>query len=119
MSEKTLHRAVCDYIRYQYPEVLFNTDLSGSMKLTIGQAKALKNLRSCRGWPDLFIAEPRGGFCGMFLELKIEGKVYNTQHIKEQKQMIEILNKKGYFAFMACGFDEAKKVIDAYMKLPE
>jgi len=119
MSEKTLHRAVCDYLRLQYPDVLFNSDLSGSMKLTIGQAKALKYLRSNRGWPDIFIAEPRGGFAGFFLELKQEGKIYETRHVKEQKQMIERLKDKGYFAFMAAGFDEAKKVIDAYMKLPE
>jgi len=119
MSEKTLHKSVCDYLRYQYPLVLFNTDLSGSMKLTIGQAKALKSLRSNRGWPDIFIAEPRGGFAGMFLELKVEGRIPNTPHVKEQREMIEMLNKKGYFAFMAAGFDEAKKVIDAYMKLPE
>jgi len=119
MSEKTLHRAVCDYLRLQYPDVLFNSDLSGSMKLTIGQAKALKYLRSNRGWPDIFIAEPRGGFAGFFLELKREGNVANTLHVKEQKEMIQRLTDKGYFAFMAAGFDEAKKVIDAYMKLPE
>ncbi len=119
MSEKTLHRAVCDYLRLQYPDVLFNSDLSGSMKLTIGQAKALKYLRSNRGWPDIFIAEPRGNFAGFFLELKREGKIVNSQHVKEQKEMIKKLNDRGYFAFIAAGFDEAKKVIDAYMGLPE
>ena len=40
-SEKTLHRAVCDYLRYQYPDVIFSTDLSGATKLTIGQAVAI------------------------------------------------------------------------------
>lgn len=123
MSERTLHRAVCDYIRLQYPDVIFNTDLSGAGKLTMGQAIALKALRSGRGFPDLVIYEPKNDFCGLFLELKREGtKVYNkkfvgaTPHIEEQIQMLEKLNDKGYAACFAVGFDEAKKIIDNYLK---
>lgn len=123
MSERTLHRAVCDYIRMAYPEVIFNTDLSGAGKLTMGQATALKALRSGRGFPDLVIYEPKNDFCGLFLELKREGtKVYNkkfvgaTPHIEEQIQMLEKLNDKGYAACFAVGFDEAKTIIDNYLK---
>lgn len=124
MSERTLHRAVCDYIRLQYPDVLFNSDLSGATKLTMGQAVAMKSLRSGRGWPDLFIAEIRGFYNGLFIELKAEGtKLHNknympaTLHIAEQTEMICKLQKRGYYAEFAVGFDEAKRIIDKYMKL--
>ena len=123
MSERTLHRAVCDYIRLQYPDVIFNTDLSGAGKLTIGQATALKALRSGRGFPDLVIYEPRDDYHGLFLELKKEGtRIWNkklvgaTPHIEEQAQMIDKLEDRGYRAVFAVGFDEAKKIIDNYLK---
>ena len=123
MSERTLHRAVCDYIRLQYPDVIFNTDLSGATKLTVGQAVALKSLRSGRGFPDIVIYEARNDYHGLFLELKQERtRLYNkkfvgaTPHIEEQIQMLEKLNDKGYAACFAVGFDEAKTIIDNYLK---
>ena len=69
MSERTLHKAVCNYLRYRYPSAIFNTDLSGATKLTIGQAVFMKNLRSRRGFPDIVVYEPRGDY-GLFIELK-------------------------------------------------
>ena len=123
MSERTLHRAVCDYIRMAYPEVIFNTDLSGAGKLTMGQATALKALRSGRGFPDLVIYEPRNGWNALFLELKQEGtRLFKrngepaTQHIEEQTNMIIELNDRNYRAEFAVGFDEAKTIIDNYLK---
>jgi hypothetical protein len=123
MSEKTLHRAVCDYIRLQYPSVLFNSDLAGATKLTIGQAVAIKNLRSNRGWPDIFIAEPRHGYHGLFIELKKEGvKLFKKNgdpiddHVAEQIKMSELLFKRRYVVKFAIGFDLTKEIIDDYLK---
>lgn len=130
MSEKTTHKAVCDYLRYAYPKVLFNSDLSGSMKLTIGQAKAFKSLRSGKGFPDLFVMEPRGVYHGLFLELKKEGEdlfckrkcdaagmpEFINDHVRDQSDVIQSLLKRGYKACFAVGFDEARKIIDNYLK---
>ena len=107
----------------QYPGVLFNSDMSGAMKLTIGQAVQIKALRSDRGFPDIVIYEPRGKYHGLFIELKRGGETVTnkkgfpaTPHIAEQFLIIERLNLKGYLAVFAVGFDEAKKVIDNYLK---
>ena len=124
MSEKTLHRAVCDYIRYQYPDVMFNSDMSGATKLTIGQAVAMKNLRSNRGFPDLVIYEPRHGMNGLFIELKKEEeKLYKkdgttpiTDHVAEQMDCIIRLTRRNYYARICVGFDQAKFIIDEYLK---
>ena len=123
MSEKSLHKSVCQYLRMQYNGILFNSDLSGSMKLTIGQASAMKSLRSNRGFPDLVIYEPRNGYHWLFLELKIEGtKLYKkngdpeTPHIEEQLYCLLKLKSKGYQACFAIGFDQAKILIDDYLK---
>ena len=122
MSEKTLHRAVCDYLRYRYPHTMFNSDLSGATKLTITQAVALKNLRNQRGYPDLVIYEARNGYHGLFLELKREGEKLHTKcgspaspHIAEQQDCLLELRMRGYKAEFAVGFECARQVIDDYM----
>jgi len=121
-AEENLQIAVCNYLRLQYPNILFNSDLSG-IKLTMGQAVKAKKLRSSKGFPDLVIYEPRGRYCGLFIELKREGeRITNKKgelisyRLKEQDEIIQKLNLKGYLACFAIGFDEAKKIIDMYLK---
>lgn len=122
MSEKSLHRAVCDYIRLQYPNVMFNSDMSG-IRLTMGQAVQAKSLRSNQGFPDIVIYEHRWGFHACFIELKREGeRIYKkdrspaTPHIAEQQACHIRLGERGYCAYFAIGFDQAKQIIDQYLK---
>ena len=123
MNEKQLHKAVCEYIRYQYPKVMFNSDLSGATKMTIGQAVQIKKLRSNRGWPDIFIAEARGESHGLWLELKAEGTKllkkngdFVNDHIAEQNECLLRLIERGYEAYFAIGFENTKALIDEYFK---
>ena len=120
-SEAQLHEAVCDYIRLQYPNILFNSDMSG-VKLTMGQAKKAKKLRSSKGFPDLVIYEPRNGKHGLFLELKRDGErllkkdgSFKTEHLKDQSEVMAKLNRTNYVALFAIGFDEAKEIIEKYL----
>lgn len=122
MNEKTIHKQICEYIRLQYPNVIFNSDLSG-IRLTIGQARQVKALRSSRAFPDLVIYEPRGGFNGLFIELKADNiKLFKKRtgefandHFREQGEMLGKLKERGYYARFAIGFDEAKEIIDWYL----
>ena len=124
MSEESLHQAVCNYLRLQYPKILFNSDMSG-VRLTPGQAKKINSLRSSRGWPDIHIPEPRGIYHGLFIELKKEGeKIYKkdgitpiSDHISEQIELMEKLYIRGYKVDFCIGFNSAKKMIDEYLKL--
>lgn len=123
-SEDSLQKSVCDYIKMQYPKVLFTSDASG-VRLTMGQAVKMKNMKSCAGWPDLFIAEPRGKYNGLFIELKKEGeKIFKkdnetpkSDHIADQIEMIQKLKDRNYFADFSIGFNWAKEIIDWYLKL--
>ena len=62
-------------------------------------------------------------FHGLFLELKREGtRIFKKdgtlvadEHIREQFDLLESLRREGYIAEFACGFDEAKKIIDDYL----
>lgn len=122
MTEKILHKQICQYLKLAYPSVMFNSDLSGSMRLTIGQAVQIKSLRSGRGYPDIVIYEPKGDYHGLFIELKKEGtNILNksgqpsTPHITEQQECMIKLAERGYFCAFAVGWDSAKQTIDDYL----
>lgn len=124
-SEKSIHNQVAQYLKNQYPQAIFRTDFSAGVRMTIGQAKKHNSLQSGRGYPDLFIAAPRGEYHGLFLELKRDGTtiykrdgdVVANEHIREQKEILDHLNRLGYYAVFAVGFDKAKDTIDWYMRL--
>jgi len=120
-SEYELQKSVCNYLNYQYPEVLYLSDTIASCKLSLPQAvrnKAIqKNGFKC---PDLIILKPMNPFNGLFIELKIDdiygkkGK-FKSKHIEAQNDTIFELNKLGYYACFAVGFDQAKRIIDEYL----
>ena len=123
MSEKQLHQSVCDFIKYKYPHVLLNVDLSGqNMSPMIGAQ--LKRLRSNSGYPDIVIYKKKGNFGACFIELKVEGyKLYNkqgelkTDHLKNQEECMRRLREEGYYATFAIGIDHAIAVVETYMNL--
>ena len=141
MTEADLQVQVADYLRLQYPSVMFHGDFGSGIKLTMGQAiKQKRQNGGRRAWPDMFIAEPKTfaaisntidgvkvstklQISGLFIELKKAGtRIYKKdgtlvadEHIREQFDVLEQLRKRGYMAEFACGFDEAKKIIDGYL----
>lgn len=122
--EATIHQYVCDYLKLQYKDVIYRTDFAAGIKMTMGQAIAHKRLQSGRAYPDLFIAEPRAHYHGMYLELKRDGtRVYlkngelsTDPHIQEQAAVLADLRSRGYYAEFAVGFDDAKAQVDTYLK---
>lgn len=121
-KEGVLHQQICDYLRLQYPEVIFRTDFAAGVKMTIGQASRHKRLQHSRAYPDLFIAEPRNGWHGLFIELKTEspykadGHLKSNEHLQEQYAMLKRLQERGYMATFGIGFDHARQTLDAYLK---
>lgn len=138
-SEADLQVQVADYLRLQYPDVMFHSDFGSGIKLTMGQAiKQKRQNGGRRAWPDMFIAELKhdgeainGAYFaeqvanyGLFIELKRpgtrifkkDGTLVADQHIREQFDILEQLRKRGYMAKFACGFDEAKRIIDEYLR---
>lgn len=122
-SEDNLRSQVAMWLQLQHPEVIYHFDLASDLKLTIGQASKHKRLHPKRGYPDLFIAEPRSCYHGMYIELKADGQspfkrdgeLKASVHLKEQAEMLKRLNLRGYYATFATGFDEAKGLIEKYL----
>lgn len=122
--ESLLREQLATWIQLQYPNIIYRFDLAADIKLTVGQARKHKKLHPHRGYPDLFIAEPRACYHGLYLELKAEGKapykkngeLKADKHLEEQEAILTKLNCRGYFASFATGFDEAKGLIESYLK---
>lgn len=122
MSEHQLYELIATFLRLQYPNVIYRFDLAADLKLTAGQAAKHKRLHPRRGYPDLFIAKPRGEYHGMFLELKKDGTRltkrngdWASEHIQEQWLMLNDLRACGYRAEFAIGYDDAVRQIKAYL----
>lgn len=111
MSEAQLQSNVVKYLKLQYPQVLYCASLGGQYQRYPSQRNKAKATGYVRGFPDLGIYEARGGYFGLFIEVK-QKKGYPT---KEQKDWIEQLNKKGYYACCEKGFDSIIEVIDKYL----
>ena len=138
-KEELLHLKVCDYLRKNYPDVLFRTDFSSGMKMSPGQAAKHKKFQKSRAWPDLFIAESgvvkfkEGNLIvnlrknGMFLELKADGvKLYKkngemvaNKHYQEQAEMLKKLRDRNYYAEFAIGYEDAIEQIREYLGKPK
>ena len=133
MSEHELYKLIARYLQLQYPNVIYRFDLAADLKLTPGQARTHKKLHPERGYPDLFIAEPKDGlnmrtggnpnvYAGLFIEIKKEGTrlkkkdgSWASDHIAEQVNTLDRLEFRGYRATFGVGFDEVKNIIDEYL----
>jgi len=77
------------------------------------EAKNLKAEGVSAGVPDVCIPVPNKKYHGLYIEMKRQkgGKVS-----EKQKEWIEKLNKLGYLAVVCRGYDEAREVVEEYMK---
>lgn len=137
--EEILHLRICDYLRKNYPDVIFRTDFSSGMKMTPGQAAKHKKFQSSRAYPDLFIAEPKSWtekdpatksfvscHChGLFIEIKaaqiykMNGSLRSGKHLEEQDAVLRKLRTKGYRAEFAVGWADAIMLIHSYLGEPK
>jgi len=111
-EEYQIQKALVLYIKFQYPDVLFNADVGGTWTKNFGTAIKNKLSGHSNGFPDLFFPEPRGKWHGLFIELKTEKGVLS----KEQFEWLVELRVRDYRAECCKGFERAKEVIDDYFK---
>ena len=120
-AEYQLCKQIAYYLKMQYPKVLYHFDYAG-LNLSKAQSGRMKAIQGFSGYPDLFIAEPRNGHHGLFIELKAEGTRIckmdgspATEHIAKQTEVINDLTVRGYDCYLKAGFDAVKETIDRYL----
>lgn len=122
--EYNLQKSICQYLDLQYRDVLYMSDTIAACKLTMQQAVRNKAIQKANfKCPDLIIFKPNGTYHGMFLELKVESPYYKDgsglkadKHVHGQAESMIKLAAEGYFCSFAWTFDQAKSLIDNYLK---
>jgi hypothetical protein len=120
--EDYVQALLCNYLRTNYPDAIFTSDLSG-IRLPIGLAKKVKPLKSSRGIPDLIILKPQAGYYGLMLECKAtdetvlrkDGGQRADTHLREQIEIIMRLRQLGYAAFFVNGFAAGRECLTNFM----
>lgn len=118
---------VADYLKLRYPNIIFKSNKEDGRKRKLYEQQFHKRINSpSRGFPDIFVFEPRGKYHGLALELKAadvsvwlkDGSLTTDSHVQEQSAVLERLIERGYQAHFVSGFGEARTAIDRYFGEP-
>jgi len=108
MSEAQEQAAVIEYCDYMKIPV-YHVPNGG--KRNAREAANLKRQGVKPGVPDLCVPVARGGFHGLYIEMKTK-KGKPTEH---QLKWLSLLRKQGYAAFIARGSKQAIELISNYI----
>ena len=94
-----------------YPDVVIHSIPNGNKRMPTHGA-VLKKEGLLAGVPDLFIAEARGGYHGLYIEMKrrLGGKTSVRQEL-----LLERLRSRGYKAEVCNGAKKAWVVFESYI----
>jgi hypothetical protein len=139
--EDNLQLRCANYMRENYPDVIFFCDSGAGQNMSDTQRKLMMASRSDDGIPDFHIDYASRGYHGARFELKKEGtKVYKKDgitlrkqpytrkykrygkwfikrgdHLAEQAATLKKYRRNGYCGMFVIGFEDFKKKADWYM----
>tara|TARA_Y100001973_G_C4907140_1_gene190070 strand:+ start:36 stop:440 length:405 start_codon:yes stop_codon:yes gene_type:complete len=111
-TEAELQTLVVNYIKRRWPYVRYCASLGGQYQKHISQRKKAKATGYVAGFPDLQILSARGGYYGLFIEIKLNKNCYPSQL---QKEWISDLLDRGYYAVVCKGYDECIETLENYL----
>lgn len=89
------------------------TATCGGVYVSRIQRCKIKKLGYKKGVPDIIVFVPKGKYHGLCIEVKTpKGRVTT-----EQRRWHDDLDRNGYFIIVPRSFEQAKHLIDEYMKL--
>ena len=102
-----------DWNMNRYPELKLLFHIPNGGKRSATEAARFKAMGVKSGVPDLCLPVPRGGFAGLYIEMKY-GKNKPTDN---QREWIADLKEQGYKVVVCYGGTEATAVLEEYLKL--
>lgn len=104
-----------NWVSYNLPDIFEDTHhFANQRTCSIQEGRKLKRMGVKRGVSDIFVAIPKNGKSGLWVELKVgSGKVS-----KEQKEFLLRKTKNGYACHVAWGWQDAKDILLDYLDLP-
>lgn len=96
----------------RWPELELMHHIPNGGKRSKSEAARFKAMGVKRGVSDIFLPVARGGYHGLYIELKAkDGKVE-----KEQREWIDAVRKQGYCGAVCFGGNLAAELLSAYLK---
>lgn len=114
MSEHLMQAKVVQYVRNFHPEVIICSIPNGSGTTAKNRLQLFAE-GLLAGMPDLFIAEPKKGFNGLFIEMKTDTGVESSA----QKNIRNRLEDNNYLCYVARSEITAINIIEAYLEQEE
>jgi len=102
-------------MRPQHPELSLLHSIPNGGKRNVREATRLKKEGALAGVSDIFLPVARGGFHGLYIELKVKGGKLSDN----QKWWIEEVSLQGYMATTCIGWVKASEVIKGYLEMEE
>ena len=115
MSEYSEQAALFEWVNLsalRMPELQLLYHIPNGEKRNIATAMKLKRMGVKAGVPDLHLPVARQGYNGLYLELKVN----KNKLTDNQKFWKEALEKERYFVYVAYGWEEAKNILEWYLR---
>lgn len=100
------------FMENKYPELRFMFHVPNGGKRDLKTAAKLKTEGVKSGVPDIELPVGRGGYLGLFIEMKV-GRNKTSEN---QDEWLTGLAEQGYKTAVCYGWEEASKLIEDYMK---
>jgi|SRR6267142_332505 len=114
ISEQSIHKYVLEYISKKYPkfrQLILHFPNEGKRSPRYGAL--MKALGMRKGVADLFIAVPKRGFGGAWIELKSENGVLSM----EQEIFLQDMKAQNFYACVCFSANDAIEMIDWYFNV--
>jgi hypothetical protein len=98
---------------YWYPELNLMFHIPNGGKRRKAEAGRFRAEGVKSGVPDICLPVARGGYHGLFIELK---RQHGNKATKNQNTWLADLREQGYAAAVAYGWEQAAKIITDYME---
>ena len=112
MEQTWLFQWAADMARLKYPELALMHHIPNGGSRNKVEAARLKGQGVKAGIPDIFLPVARGGYHGLYIEMKRQkGGIVSV----DQKRMINALRLQGYCVQVCSGFQNAADFIEKYL----
>jgi len=113
-KEHQIQKSIIEWAKYSPILREYLVCIENERKTSPIQGLNRKRMGVKSGVSDLFLAYPNGGKHGLWIELKRDKKSIVSA---SQQSWIDKMNSISYEAKVAYGFEDAKKIIETYLKL--
>lgn len=104
-----------EFAQQQYPELelMYHVPNEGKRSRIAGARMKQSGLKS--GVPDICLPTAHGGYIGLYIEMKVRP----NKPTENQKRWLRALRSAGHCTAVCYGWEEARQLIEEYLKLPK